>query len=55
MADEKKETKKEPKKKKNVKPYKSKKACPKCGAGARLAEHGNRLSCGKCGYMERKG
>lgn len=26
------------------------KSCPKCGAGVFLAEHGNRESCGKCGY-----
>jgi small subunit ribosomal protein S27Ae len=28
------------------------KSCPKCGPGTFLAEHQNRLSCGKCGYME---
>ena len=28
--------------------------CPKCGAGVFLAEHKNRLSCGKCGYTEFK-
>ncbi len=26
------------------------KSCPKCGSGVFLAEHANRLSCGKCGY-----
>ena len=31
-----------------------KKACPKCGAGVFLAEHKDRLSCGNCGYMEKK-
>jgi ubiquitin-small subunit ribosomal protein S27Ae len=25
-------------------------ACPKCGPGVFMAEHKNRLSCGKCGY-----
>lgn len=28
------------------------KSCPKCGAGIFLAEHANRLSCGRCGYSE---
>ena len=28
--------------------------CPKCGDGVFLAEHKNRLSCGKCGYTEFK-
>ena len=28
--------------------------CPKCGAGTFLAQHGNRESCGKCGYTEWK-
>jgi small subunit ribosomal protein S27Ae len=40
--------------KKSFKAYKPGKACPKCGAGVNLAEHGNRRSCGKCGYFERK-
>jgi small subunit ribosomal protein S27Ae len=30
------------------------KSCPKCGSGYFLAEHKDRLSCGKCGYMEKK-
>jgi len=30
------------------------KTCPKCGPGVFLAEHKDRLSCGKCGYMEKK-
>jgi ubiquitin-small subunit ribosomal protein S27Ae len=30
------------------------KSCPKCGPGVFLAEHGNRRSCGKCGYSESK-
>ena len=29
--------------------------CPKCGDGVFLAEHKNRMSCGKCGYTEFKG
>ena len=30
------------------------KTCPKCGAGVFLGEHKDRLTCGKCGYMEKK-
>ena len=30
------------------------KTCPKCGPGIFLAEHKDRRSCGKCGYMEKK-
>ena len=30
------------------------KSCPKCGAGVFLANHKNRITCGKCGYMEKK-
>jgi small subunit ribosomal protein S27Ae len=30
------------------------KVCPKCGSGVFLAEHGDRRSCGKCGYSESK-
>lgn len=26
--------------------------CPRCGAGIFLAQHNNRLHCGKCGYTE---
>ncbi len=29
-------------------------SCPKCGAGILMAEHNNRLNCGKCGYTEFK-
>jgi len=29
--------------------------CPKCGPGVFMAEHGNRLHCGKCGYTMMKG
>ena len=28
------------------------KSCPKCGEGVYLANHSDRLSCGKCGYTE---
>lgn len=31
-----------------------KKSCPKCGPGIFLAEHKNRIHCGKCGYGEFK-
>jgi len=41
-------------KEKKIIPYRKRRACPKCGAGVRLAEHQNRFSCGKCGYMEAK-
>jgi small subunit ribosomal protein S27Ae len=30
------------------------KFCPKCGPGVFMAEHKDRYSCGKCGYMETK-
>jgi len=26
--------------------------CPRCGAGVILAQHKNRVMCGKCGYSE---
>jgi len=29
------------------------KFCPKCGEGVFLAKHKNRLTCGKCHYMEK--
>lgn len=29
-------------------------SCPKCGPGVFLGLHGNRSSCGKCGYTEFK-
>ncbi|MEM4389194.1 MAG: 30S ribosomal protein S27ae [Candidatus Micrarchaeia archaeon] len=49
-----KEAKKEKKVEKKITPYRKRRACPKCGAGVRLAEHQDRFSCGKCGYMEAK-
>ncbi len=42
------------KKEKKAKPYKKGKFCPRDGAPTRLAEHKDRLSCGKCGYMEKQ-
>ena len=30
------------------------KFCPRCGSGTFLAEHQNRVTCGKCGYGETK-
>lgn len=33
---------------------KKKKTCPRCGPGTFLAEHKNRMSCGKCRYTEFK-
>ena len=30
------------------------KSCPKCGPDSYLANHKDRLTCGKCGYMEAK-
>lgn len=31
-----------------------KQVCPRCGQGVFLAEHAERMSCGKCGYTEFK-
>lgn len=28
--------------------------CPRCGNGVFLADHENRVTCGKCGYSEIK-
>jgi small subunit ribosomal protein S27Ae len=28
--------------------------CPKCGPGVFLAKHRDRVTCGKCGYTEKK-
>jgi small subunit ribosomal protein S27Ae len=30
------------------------KACPKCGVGVFLANHEDRLHCGRCGHTEKK-
>lgn len=29
------------------------KTCPKCGPSVFMAEHKDRKTCGKCGYMEK--
>lgn len=29
--------------------------CPKCGPAVFLAQHSDRVTCGKCGYTEFKG
>ncbi len=35
---------------------KKKRECPRCGRGVFMAEHKDRITCGKCGYTEfRKG
>ncbi len=39
---------------KDDKLIRNKRTCPKCGDGVFLAEHSNRISCGKCGYTEFK-
>jgi small subunit ribosomal protein S27Ae len=28
--------------------------CPKCGTGVFMATHKDRITCGACGYMEKK-
>ncbi len=28
--------------------------CPRCGPGVFMADHGDRYSCGKCGYTIKK-
>lgn len=28
------------------------KFCPKCGVGSFMAKHQDRVTCGKCGYVE---
>ncbi len=32
-----------------------KRFCPKCGPGYFMADHKNRITCGKCSYVEFKG
>ncbi|MDO8556705.1 MAG: 30S ribosomal protein S27ae [Nanoarchaeota archaeon] len=34
---------------------KTKRECPKCGAGVFLADHKDRHYCGRCMYVEMKG
>ena len=38
----------------NDKVTRLRKECPRCGKGTFLAEHSDRLSCGKCGYADFK-
>lgn len=38
----------------NGKLVRERKFCPKCGPGTFMAEHKDRLTCGKCGYTEMK-
>jgi ubiquitin-small subunit ribosomal protein S27Ae len=53
MADQPKpEQKPKPKAKKTFSAYKPGKMCPKCGA--RMGDHKDRYSCGKCNYTEFK-
>ncbi|MBI5636070.1 30S ribosomal protein S27ae [Candidatus Micrarchaeota archaeon] len=44
----------EKKKERQTKAFVEKKSCPKCGGGTHLADHANRLYCGKCKYTEMK-
>ncbi len=39
---------------KNDKLTRTNETCPKCGRGFFLANHKDRLSCGKCGYTSFK-
>jgi ubiquitin-small subunit ribosomal protein S27Ae len=32
----------------------AKKYCPRCGPGIMMADHKDRIACGKCGYTEFK-
>jgi small subunit ribosomal protein S27Ae len=32
----------------------TRKYCPRCGPGVIMAEHKDRIACGKCGYTEFK-
>lgn len=36
----------------NNKLLRLRKFCPRCGAGVYLAQHKDRLSCGRCGFTE---
>ncbi|PCN51158.1 30S ribosomal protein S27ae [Candidatus Geothermarchaeota archaeon ex4572_27] len=36
----------------NGKLIRLRKFCPRCGPGVYLAQHPDRLACGKCGYTE---
>ncbi|MBR9681081.1 MAG: 30S ribosomal protein S27ae [Candidatus Altiarchaeota archaeon] len=37
---------------KDGKIVRERKSCPKCGSGVFLANHKDRLHCGRCGYAE---
>jgi ubiquitin-small subunit ribosomal protein S27Ae len=63
MAAKKEKKESAPKKKKSFSRYKiykvsgdklerKNKSCPKCGNDSYLAAHKDRLTCGKCGYLE---
>jgi len=59
MAKEEKKLKGKPEKKGKWLSYKTegglkreRKSCPKCGAGVFMAQHEDRMSCGKCSYTE---
>ena len=38
----------------NNKIMRQRRSCPRCGTGVFLAEHEDRVTCGRCGYMEIK-
>ena len=38
----------------NNKVMRQRRNCPRCGLGVFLAEHEDRVTCGRCGYMEIK-
>ncbi len=38
----------------NGKLKRNKRECPRCGKGVFMAEHKDRVTCGKCGYTEFK-
>ncbi len=42
------------KKERQTKAYVPHRNCPKCGVQSKLAEHTDRRTCGRCGYMEKK-
>lgn len=60
MAEKKKDAKPAPKEPSKRSLYKveggkvvrARRACPKCGPGVFLANHEDRISCGRCGYTE---